>query len=516
MNGPADGYARAATSVVLGVALVFAFQPYDLWPVAIAVVACFTLLVRGQSTRRAALFGLLTGLGFFVPFLEWTGDDVGPVPWLLLGVFEALYFVPLGVAVMLLQRLPGWPVWTAAAWVAEEALRGRVPWGGFTWGKLGFSQIEGPLLGLAALGGVVLVSFAVALAGGLVAWAAVRRPVWHRAAAVAAAGAVVASGAVVPTSTDRGEQATVAVVQGNTPEQGIDFLGERRRVVLENHVGVTHRLAERVAAGEMPQPDLVIWPENSSDINPFGDAEVYQAISDAVDAIGVPTLVGAVVPTEDEQNVENTSIVWQPGTGAGETYVKRHPMPFGEYIPFRSIAEMIAPDAVARQPRDFLAGAEAGTLTLGGVQVGPVICFEVAFGNLVRDVVREGADLLVVQTNNAGFGYAPMTEQQLAMARLRAVEHGRWTIVAALAGVSALVDPSGDVQQRLELFTQDTMLADVELLEGRTMATVVGEWPEWLLTMAALVALGLVGLHTRRGRANRMTAQAVPAVAVDA
>src|SRR5690606_38973022 len=171
----------------------------------------------------------------------------------------------------------------------------------------------------------------------------------------------------------------------------------------------------------------------------------------------------------------------------------------------------IAPDAVARQPRDFIAGHEVGVADMAGAQVGIVICFEVAFDNLARDAVRDGAQLLVVQTNNAGFGYAPMTEQQLAMARLRAVEHGRWTIVAALAGVSALVDPSGDVQQRLELFTQDTMLADVELLERRTMATVVGEWPEWLLTMAALVALGLVGLHTRRARANRMTAQAVPA-----
>ncbi|MFW6205154.1 MAG: apolipoprotein N-acyltransferase, partial [Actinomycetota bacterium] len=438
-----------------------------------------------------------------------------PIPWLLLGVFEALYFVPLGIAVMLLQRLPGWPVWTAAAWVAEEALRGRVPWGGFTWGKLAFSQIEGPLLDLAAIGGSVLVTFAVALAGGLLAWAAPRRPLWHQAAAVAAAGGVVASGVVVPVSTGSGEQTTVAVVQGNTPGQGLDFLG-RRRAVLENHVDATHRLADRVAAGETPQPDLVIWPENSSDISPFHDAEASDDISGAVDAIGVPTLVGAVVPTEDEQNVENTSIVWQSGDGAGETYVKRHPMPFGEYIPFRSIAEMIAPDAVARQPRDFVAGDEVGTLNVAGAQVGPVICFEVAFDNLVRDVIRDGANLLAVQTNNAGFGYAPMTEQQLGMARLRAVEHGRWTVVAALAGVSALVDPSGDVQQRMELFTQDTMVAEVELLDGRTVATTVGEWPEWLLTAGALLALAVVGWRTRReGRANADSAREAAPLTVE-
>jgi apolipoprotein N-acyltransferase len=137
--------------------------------------------------------------------------------------------------------------------------------------------------------------------------------------------------------------------------------------------------------------------------------------------------------------------------------------------------------------------------------VGAIICFEVAFDNLARDVVRDGAELLAVQTNNAGFGYSPMTEQQLAMARLRAVEHGRWTFVAALAGVSAVVDPSGDVTQRIELFDQDVMMADVELSDARTVATVIGEWPEWLLTALAVAGLAVVVARARAGASRQRT-----------
>lgn len=502
-----DRYARPAAAIGAGLALILAFQPYDAWFLAVPIVAVFTYIVRRQSIRKSALLGLLFGLGFFVPFLPWVGLEVGPIPWLVLAAAEALFFVPLGIAVMLVQRLPAWPVLVGAIWVADEALRSRIPYGGFPWGKLAFSQIEGPMLGLAAWGGSVLISFGVATAGALLAWAAVERPTPHRIAALAGAAGIVGVGVLVPSAEMNGRTATVALVQGSTPGQGLDFNAERR-VILENHVEGTHELAADVADGSVQQPDVVIWPENSSDINPFGDADVHADISDAVAAIGVPTLVGTIVPTADEQNIENTSIVWDPDTGPGETYVKRHPMPFGEYIPFRGIAEMIAPDAVSRQPRDFVAGDRVGVLEMNGVRVGPVICFEVAFDNLPRDAVRAGAEFLAVQTNNAGFGYTPMTEQQLAMAQLRAVEHGRWTVVAALAGVSAVVTPDGTVTDRIELFDQDHVVTDVALSDDLTLATQLGEWPEWLLTIAALAAIALAW----RTRPHDESVEPTPAV----
>lgn len=486
-----DRYARPAIAIGAGAALILAFQPYDVWIVAIVVAGIFTLVVRGQTVRQSAVLGLLFGMAFFVPFLPWIGLEVGPIPWLALATLEALFFVPLGIGVMLVQRLPAWPLLVGTVWIADEAARARVPYGGMPWGKLAFSQVDGPMLGLASLGGSVLVSFAVATTGAVLAWAVIERPAAHRVAAVGGAAGIVAVGTVVPGADPSGDTATVALIQGSTPGQGLDFNAERR-VILENHIAGTHQLAADINAGTAQQPDIVIWSENSSDINPFADASVHADISEAVAAVGVPTLIGTIVPTEDQQNIENTSVVWDPEAGPGERYVKRHPMPFGEYIPMRGIAEMIAPDAVARQPRDFIAGDHVGVLEMNGVRVGPVICFEVAFDDLVRDTVRAGAQFLAVQTNNAGFGFTPMTEQQLAMARLRAVEHGRWTVVSALAGVSAVVTPEGNVVDRIELFEQDRIITEIGLSDDFTIATQIGEWPEWLLTAAALAALALV------------------------
>ncbi|MBD0292042.1 MAG: apolipoprotein N-acyltransferase [Jiangellaceae bacterium] len=489
--------ARAAGALGLGAALVLAFSPYDLWFVAVVVAGLLALLLRGQAPGRSAVYGFLAGLGFFVTLLPWIGEEVGPIPWLILAAFEALFFAPLGAVLALVQRLPGWPFWTACAWVAEEALRGRVPYGGFTWGRLAFSQADGPLLPLAALGGAPLVTSAVALAGGLLGWGVLRRPLWQRLLAIAAAAAITSAGPLFAPTSSAGDTVTVAVIQGNVPQLGLEF-NERRRAITANHADLTRRLADEVASGRVTQPDAVIWPENSVDINPYADAETRAAISAAVDVIDAPTLVGALVPTADEQNVQNTSIVWQPGEGPGLTYVKRHPMPFGEYIPFRSVARLISP-AVDRQPRDFVAGTQVGVLPMGPARVGSVICFEVAFDNLVRDAVRAGSDLLAVQTNNATFGFTPMTEQQLAMARLRAVEHGRTVLVAALSGVSAVVGPDGAVRDRAEVFTQQALVADVELARSRTSATTAGEWPEWILT-ALVVGAAAAALLLPRGR----------------
>jgi apolipoprotein N-acyltransferase len=511
---PLTHLARAAAAVATGAALVLAFPPYDLWFLAAVVPAGFALLVRGQSIGRSALLGLLVGLGFFVPFLPWIGAEVGPVPWLILALTQAVFFVPLGAALMLVQRLPGWPVWTAAAWVAEEALRGRVPYGGFTWGRLAFSQADAPVLGLASVGGSPLVTFALALSGGLLAWAVLPRRLTARFVAVALAAGIVAIGAVVPAASWGGESITVAVVQGNVPELSLDF-NDERRVITGNNAAVTRRLAADVAAGESKQPDIVVWPENSSDIDPYADAPTRRMISTAVDDINAPTLVGALVPTADGANVQNTSIVWLPAEGPEATYVKRHPMPFGEYIPFRRLARLITA-AVDQQPRDFIAGAEVGILTMGTTEVGAVICFEVAFDNLVRDAVQAGGEILAVQTNNATFGFSPMTEQQLAMSRFRAVEHGRTVLVAALAGVSAIITPDGNVVDRAELDTQDVLLADVPLATQHTVATTVGDWPEWILVAVALGASAIGAAAARNRRSTQDEPAPAPPTPVEA
>ncbi|MGY1857300.1 apolipoprotein N-acyltransferase [Modestobacter sp. SYSU DS0290] len=505
---------RTALAALGGLALYLAFPGHDLSALAVLGPAALALAVRGQRVRGGLWLGLVLGLVTMVPLLSWSGIYVGAFPWLALAVTEALYFALLGGATALTSRLPGWPVWAAALWVAQEALRGRWPLGGFPWGRLGFSQAEGPFTAFAAWGGVPLVGFAVALTGTLLAAAVVRvlparvgegsaRRTALRAAAVAVGGAVAvpAVGGLAwlplagPSLAEGGPTRTVAVVQGNVPRAGLDF-NAQRRAVLDNHAAETIRLADAVAAGEAAQPDLVIWPENSSDIDPYTNADAARVISRAARAVDAPILVGAVVRGPGEL-ISNTGIVWDPVTGPGETYVKRHPVPLAEYVPARPFFRFFSP--LVDRVTDFAHGTEVGTLDIGGARVGDVICFEVAYDGLVADVIDDGAGMIVVQTNNATFGYTDETEQQLAMSRLRAVEFGRTVVVAATSGVSAIVAPDGSLVHRSELFTADSFVEPIAQRDQRTVAERLGAGPEWLLTAVGVGAVLVAVVARRRG-----------------
>ncbi|SNR51191.1 apolipoprotein N-acyltransferase [Blastococcus mobilis] len=509
---------RTLLAAAGGLVLVLAFPGYDLVWLAPLGPAALALAVRAQRLRSGLWLGLVFGLAFFVPLLSWTGIYVGPVPWLALAVWEAAHLAVLGGALALTSGLRLWPVWGAALWVADEALRGRFVLGGFPWGRLGFSQTEGPLLALAAYGGVPLVSFAVALTGTLLAAAALAlgrlwRPVAGqrrtaaRTAALALAGviAVPLVGALAwlplpgPSLTEGGPTATVAVIQGDVPRAGLDF-NAQRRAVLDNHVQRTLELAEQVAAGERPRPDVVIWPENSSDIDPYTNADAARQIDRAATAIDAPILVGAIVQGPG-RFISNTAIVWDPANGPGDTYVKRHPVPFGEYVPARSFFRLFS--SQVDRVHDQRAGDEVGVLDIGGVRLGDLICFEVVYDGLVGDVVDGGAGMIVVQTNNATFGYTDESAQQLAMSRLRAVEFGRSVVVAATSGISAIVAPDGSIQRSSELFTPAVFVEEIAQRDSTTVAQRLGAAPEWVLSAvgaAAVVAAARPGLLGRRGK----------------
>jgi apolipoprotein N-acyltransferase len=515
---------RTLLAAAGGLALLVAFPGFDLPALAVLGPAALAIAVRGQRARSGLWLGLVLGLCFFVPLLSWSGTFVGHVPWLALAGAEALLLALVGAATAVTSRLPLWPVWAAALWVADEALRSRFPFGGFPWGRLGFSQTEGPLMAFAAYGGVPLVSFAVALTGTLLAAAVLALPrTWRapaaggpvgerglalRAAAlaVATALAVPLAGAVAwlplagPSLTEGGPTTTVAVVQGNVPRAGLEF-NAQRRAVLDNHVQRTLELARAVEAGEEPRPDVVVWPENSSDIDPYTNADAARQIDRAAEAIDAPILVGAVVDGPGRY-ISNTAIVWDPRTGPGETYVKRHPVPFGEYVPARSFFRLFS-DKVDLVRRDFVAGDEVGVLDLDGARIGDLICFEVIYDGLVADVVDGGAGMLVVQTNNATFGFTDESEQQLALSRLRAVEYGRTVAVAATSGISAIVAPDGSVARSSSLFTPAVFVEDIAQRDSATVAQRLEAAPEWALTAVGAAALLVVGLRSRRAARGR-------------
>lgn len=495
--------ARLTLATVSGLSMWLAFPPYDLWWAAVVGPALLTLLVRGLTGKAAFGYATLSGMALFAPLLTWT-SNVGPDAWLALSALQALFLGGLGVVLAKVGSMRWWPVWTAAAWVVQEALRGRFPFGGFTWGRLAFAQTEGPLLDYAALGGAALVTFVTALLGGVVVETARRarhQPRRGSAFALAGGGIAILSAVTLPAVPAAPESATVAAVQGNVPRLGLDAFAQQR-AVLDNHAGATRQLADDVAAGAESRPDLVIWPENSSDLDPYASPEAYRTIDRAVRAVGVPTLIGAVVGAGPGK-VRNSGIVWDPQSGPGETYVKQHPVPFAEYVPYRSLLTKVF-ERFAMVPRDFVKGRRTGVLQVGPARLGDVICFEVAYDPLVRTTVSAGAQFfLVVQTNNATFGYSDETEQQLAMSRLRAVEQGRDVLVVATSGVSAVIGPDGEVRDRAEIFTSKTMVTEVGLRDDTTPATRYGGFVEIALAGLLLIPVGgrlLARLQRRRNR----------------
>ncbi|MBC9733894.1 apolipoprotein N-acyltransferase [Nocardioides marmotae] len=493
---------RCLVALVAGVLLAAAFEPVAaayLLPVA---VAGFALATRGLRARSGFVVGLVFGVAFYFPHISWM-TAVGTDAWLALAGVESLFYGLLGAAAAYLHRLRAWPLWLAAAWVTVEVWRSGWPFSGMPWGRLSFAVADTPVAPALAYVGMVGVSFLLALLGFLLAALvlAVARARDRRALVAGAALAGVALLSVLPAAvpfepaTD--ETATVAAVQGDVPGPGNDILYDFRGVT-DNHVEATVDLAEQVAAGTVERPDFVVWPENSTAVDPFADASTNAGIRRAVEAIGVPVLVGAIVDA-GQTNVLNQGIVWDPVTGPGERYTKWHPVPYGEYIPFREFFTGQF-GRLAMIPRDMMSGTRETPLEIAGTAVGDAICFDVAYDDGIQAQVRNGAEMLTVQTSNATFIETDQIEQQFAITRLRAIETGKTVVVAATNGVSGIIGPDGGVVASAAPRTQEVLVAEVGLWEGTTPGVLVGPWVGRLAAIATGIGLLLSVLAYRRGR----------------
>ncbi|WP_327118184.1 apolipoprotein N-acyltransferase [Nocardia sp. NBC_01730] len=523
---------RSAVAILAGLLLFGSFPPRPWWFLAPLGIAVLTLTVRGNGRLRAGFgYGFLAGLGFFVPLLPWTGIYVGPLPWLALSTVCAVYLGVFGLVARLVGALPGWPLWVALAWTTAEWIRSSFPFGGFPWGRAAFGQADGWFLSLAVVGGAPLVGFAVALTG--TGAAAVARQLWSSRTSGAARrtndsvdAATEVPGSVAPASATRlgvataaitliimpaaglllrsalpgpekGERTiTVAAIQGSVPRLGLDF-NEQRRAVLDNHVRRTEELARDVAAGRTPKPDVVIWPENSSDIDPLRNSDAAALITSASEQIGAPILVGAVLVNSD-RTTTNSVIVWNGAAGPGERHDKKIIQPFGEYLPMRGFFRLFS--EYADRAGYFVPGDGDGVVHAAGVDIGVATCYEVAFDRSFEDAMRAGAQLLTVPTNNATFGDSEMTYQQLAMSRIRAVEHGRALVVAATSGVSAIIAADGSVRQETPLFVPAALVAELPLRTSNTLATRIGPAPERVFAILTAAAVLVAVIRRRSAR----------------
>lgn len=507
---------RSSVALAGGVGLALAFEPVGLVvliPVSVAIlVAC----LHGLPARRAWLPALLFGAAFCFVLMYWM-RAVGTGPWLSLSALETAFFAPLGAGVALLMRWRSWPIWSAFLWVAVETVRGSWPVSGMPWGRLSYAVAGTPWAEALPWYGFSGVSLLLALSGTTLAWLVLGGWRSRRTALVAVAAVTlpVVAAVVVPWSTQRDGSVTVAAVQGNVPGTGNDLVAVHREVT-RNHVEATVALADRVASGGqgsaapagVAQPDFVLWPENSTAVDPVRDAEVNAGIREAVAAIGVPVLVGGIVDGLADDEVLNQGIVWDPVTGPGERYTKRHPVPFGEYIPWRDTLFTGNFSALRQIPRDMASGTRQEPLRIGGALVADAICFDIAYDDGIHDQVGRGGQLLVVQTSNASFMGTHQIEQQFEITRLRAQETGRYVAVAAVNGVSGIIDPEGTVLDSAAARTQDVLVREVGLRSGLTPAVWMGPWPG--RAFVALALLGLLLAAVRRPRVDRPRASGAP------
>jgi len=506
-----------------GLALAAAFPPIGIWPLAGVGPALLAIALWQQRARTALAAGLVFGLAFFFPLLTWL-VNVAWYVWTALAVAESVVFAVLCVGQWLLLRLSAWPVFVAGWWVTAEAVRSRWPWA-FPWGRLAMSQSAAPTAKWSAVGGPVFLSFLIALTGACLAWLvlSIRDRLAAQAgdrpggalvrlapalALVACTGLTI-GGALVPADQrgpgGRQHTAVVAAIQGNVPHSRNlpDLL--RATTVTENHAAATDKLAARVRAGTVPAPDVVIWPENSTDEDPRFNPYIYNVISSAVSTIKRPVLVGAVL--QDPQR--NTGALWLPGRGPVAYYVKRQLVPFGEVIPMRGLLDKIT-SLPSLQPNNFTPGHRPVVFDIGKIRLGDVICYEIGFDGLVSSEVAAGANLLTMQTNDADFeldGQSGETTQQLAMARMRAIEYDRSVVVASTTGISAIIAPDGSLIAHTGTWQQAEIEASVPLVTTSTLALRLGGWPEGVVTVATALALllaaGQVLGERRRVRASQ-------------
>lgn len=499
----------AAGCVLAGAAASAGFEPLALWPVQLVGVALLTVLVRGARLRTGFARGYLFGLAFLALSVGWIHVLGWPVAVALVA-FEALFFAVLGLGLAAVGRLPAWPVWAAAVWTFVEFCYSRIPFGGFGWSRLGYAAVDSPLAGLFPFVGVAGVGFCSALVAQGLAWLALsaRGLRVRRVLPVVLVGVLLFTAGLAGRSWTPADQptgsVTVGYVQGNVDGVGIEAMG-RARTVTNNHLSETITLMARARAGVTPMPDFVLWPENSTDIDPTLDAPTEQTVRLSVLLADRPIFVGAVMEGPGVDERQTSGVWWDPARGVTARYDKRNLVPFGEYIPFRDVL-------LPRIPILRLVGAQSVPGTVPGVldvdvagrpvAVGDLICFELAYDDTVRQMIRGGAEVVTVQSNNATYAGTAQIAQQFAITRVRAMETRREIVVATTNALSGHVDSFGHVTAET---TQRTAASGVVAMPERHAVTPAMRWGLGVdVALSALGALALLaGITARFGIASR-------------
>jgi apolipoprotein N-acyltransferase len=443
-------------SALSGLLLSAAFEPLALWWIApIALAVEMFALTRSERKYVSALIFALT---FNLVLLHWTSIYVGSVPWIILATGLSIFYLPL-VAVKRLG-ISFFPL----IFIVLEEIRNRFPFQGFGWARIAYSQADAPYAKIAAHGGAVALSAITALIA-LFLFALTQKQL--RILILLPLLLI-----LQPMHVNTNQSINALLIQGNVPELGLDF-NSRATEVFYNHVKETKK-----ALQDNRKVDFILWPENSVDVDPFRNPEVF----DTLNSYTQPLIVGAIVGKGEE--VLNTSILWTKDTQ--NVYVKQHLTPFGEYIPLRSLAGKISP--LVNDVRDFSPGNESVVFKVGAARIAPVICYELLDDQILQQAAKS-SNLLTVQTNSATFGDSAESAQQLQITRIRAIEHSRNVLSVSTTGYSAIIDYNGKVLQKSNMGTAQHLYATVGLITSTSPRDRYGDWALvitliWLLLVA--------------------------------
>jgi apolipoprotein N-acyltransferase len=459
---------RTILQVIAPLLLAFAFEPLGIWFAAPIAFAIYLYQLSRQA--RPITYSIYFGLTANLIILYWSGSYVGVLPWVSLAILQALYFIPVGILARYTSNLP----FLIAAILLMEEVKARFPFGGFAWTRIAFSQIDSPLAAMVSIGGALSLSFVTLL----LSYLAIER---KKSTALILLLCAVIPSLLLPSANAK-EKLTFTAVQGGTPSKGLDF-NSRAMGVLNMHLSESYRSV----SGE---EDLIIWPENAIDIDPLENRVVRKKINDLVKATESPLLAGAVL----SEGPINAAILFKKNGEVGSMYFKRYLTPFGEYMPLRTISEALSP--FAQFVNDFKPGQALKIHHVKGAKIASIICFEIINDGVVREAAQE-SELLVVHTNSATFAGTSEGDQQLAITRLRALEHNRHVISISTTGPSAIVSNRGEVLDSLRDGEIGSLSGDAYLYSSLTISDRLGGFAP-LVTLSIALLLSLFTLSTRK------------------
>lgn len=475
-------------SAISGWIYAFAFPAPNVWVLAFVGVGGILAALRGRGFWSGVLVALAGGLAFWFTLIGWVTLFLGAAPLLALGTLQAIELAIGGGLIALVYRsVPllwpsRWgrigvtPLLVAAAWTCREVVAGTAPYGGFAWGRIALSQSTSPFAPLAAWFGLSGLSFVLAWLTAF-ALACLTEPrggfapigprpgsehLLPRLLAIA-----VAAGLLLAIPPFRPTEAGVMRITSVQPDTHAGYF-DRQNDPAKNLA--TTAAASLQAAGKGSQ--LVVWPEGSSENDPYSNPAILQTFNSVSVLTGAPLLAGAI--TQRDGRFYNSSLLWEANRGIAAIYDKVHPVPFGEYVPDRAFWTPFAPDLLKLIGRDYTPGTRSSVMKVGTVPVGVDICFDIVDDGLITGSVADGAQVLVAQTNNADFGHTEENQQQLAIARLRAIETGRSVVSVSTVASTTFLDPTGATIYAAPGFTADVHTDVVPLAVGTTPAVAFG------------------------------------------